>query len=60
MLCLAYSTLRNDFMCKLYKLLGDGFECFESLDGLKKRLLFWVVSCGRMILALCLILLRIT
>ena len=27
---------------------------------LKKHLLFWVVSCGRMTLALCLILLRIT
>ena len=33
----------------------------ESIDDvLKKHLLFWVVSCGRMTLALCLILLRIT
>ena len=27
-----YNTLRNDFMCKLHELLGDGFECFGSLD----------------------------
>ena len=58
--CLVYNTLRNDFMCKLQELLGDRFEHFESLDSLKKHLLFWVASCGRMTLALCLILLRIT
>ena len=80
------------FMCKLQELLGDTFECFESLNSfekvffvfgselveddfssmldlvkdyilrawivLKKHLLFWVVSCGRMPSALCLILLR--
>ena len=90
--CPVYNILRNDFLCKLQELLGDGFEHFESLDSfekasfvldselweddfsflgmglnilrawivLKKHLLFWVVSCGRMTLALCLILLRTT
>ena len=53
--CPVYNTLRNGFLCKLQELLGDGFEHFESLD----HLLFWVVSCGRMTSALCLILLRI-
>ena len=28
------------FMCKLQDLLGDRFEYFESLDSLKKYLLF--------------------
>ena len=46
--CPVYNTLRNDFMCKLQELLGDKFEHFESL--LKKHLLFWVVSSGRMTL----------
>ena len=43
-------------MCEL---LGDRFEHFESLEYFEKRLLFWVVNCGRMTLTLCLILLRI-
>ena len=34
--CPVYSTLRNDFMCKLQELLGDGFEYFESLDSFEK------------------------
>ena len=55
-----YSTLRNDFRCKLQELLGDIFEHFESLDSLKKHLLSWVVSCGRLTLSLCSIMLRFT
>ena len=31
-----YNTLRNDFLCKLQELLGDGFEHFESLDSFEK------------------------
>ena len=58
--CPVYNTLRNDFMCKLQELLVDRFEHYKSLIVLKNHLLFWVVSCGRMTLALCLILLRIT
>ena len=34
--CPVYSTLRNDFMCKLQKVLGGGFEHFESLDSFEK------------------------
>ena len=34
--CLVYNTLRNDFVCKLQELLGDGFENFESLDSFEK------------------------
>ena len=34
--CLVYNTLRNDFLCKLQELLGDGFEHFESLDSFEK------------------------
>ena len=58
--CPVYSTLRNDFLCKLQEFLWDGFEHFESLDSFEKHLLFWIVSCGWMTSALCLILLRIT
>lgn len=36
--CSVYNSLRNEFMCKLYELLGDGFESFESLDNLRKHL----------------------
>ena len=36
--CLVYNTLRNDFLCKLQELLGDGFEHFESLDSFEKVL----------------------
>ena len=50
----------QDFLCKLQELLGDEFEHFESLNSFENHLLFWVVSCGRMTSALCLILLRIT
>ena len=40
-----YSTLRNDFMCKLQELDLH----FESLDSFLKTSLFcWVVICGRM------------
>ena len=40
--------------------MGIKFEFFESLDiAFKKYFLCWVVSCGRMTLALYLILLRI-
>ena len=31
-----YSTLRNDFMCKLQELLRDRFEHLESLDSFEK------------------------
>ena len=31
-----YSTLRNDFVCKLQELLGDRCEHFESLDSFEK------------------------
>ena len=59
--CPVYSTLRNDFLCKLQELLGDmGLKILRAWIVLKKHLLFWVVSCGRMTSALCLILLRIT
>ena len=34
--CPVYNTLRNDFMCKLQKVLGDRFEHFESLDSFEK------------------------
>ena len=34
--CPVYNTLRNDFLCKLQELLGDGFENFESLDSFEK------------------------
>ena len=34
--CPVYNTLRNDFVCKLQELLGDGFENFESLDSFEK------------------------
>ena len=34
--CPVYNTLRNDFVCKLQELLGDGFEHFESLDSFEK------------------------
>ena len=37
-----------------------GFNILRAWIVLKKHLLFWVVSCGRMTSALCLILLRIT
>ena len=30
--CPVYSTLKNDFMCKLQELVGDRFEHFECLD----------------------------
>ena len=33
---LVYSTLRNDFLCKLHELLGDRFKYFESLESFKK------------------------
>ena len=58
--CPVYNTLRNDFLCKLQELLGDRYEHFDSLDSFEKHLLFWVMSCGRMTSALCLILLRTT
>ena len=32
-----YSTLRNDFMCKLQELLRDRFEHFERLDNFEKE-----------------------
>ena len=31
-----YNTLRNNYLCKLQELLGDGFEHFESLDSFEK------------------------
>ena len=34
--CPVYNTLRNDFLCKLQELLGDGFEHFDSLDSFEK------------------------
>ena len=34
--CPVYSTLRNDFMCKLQELLKDEFEHFESLDSFER------------------------
>ena len=43
-------------MCKLQEHLWERFEGFESLDSFEKT----VVSCGKMTLALCLILFRIT
>ena len=49
-----YGTLRNDFMCNLLDVLGDGFYHFESLIG---HLLCLVVSCARVSFALCFILL---
>ena len=33
---MALSGLRNDFMCKLQKLLGDRFEPFEDLDSFER------------------------
>ena len=36
--CPVYSTLRNDFICKLQELLGDILEYFESLDSFEKVL----------------------
>ena len=40
---------------------GDRFECFESLGSFEKAsFVCWIVSCGRMTVALCLILSRIT
>ena len=47
----------SNVLCKLQELLGDGFENFERLDSFEKAS---VVSCGRMTLALFLILLRNT
>ena len=58
--CMVYNTLRHDFMFKLQELLRDRFEHYERLDSFEKASLFWVASCGRMTLALCFILLRIT
>ena len=34
--CPVCNTLRNDFLCKLQELLGDGFEHFEGLDSFEK------------------------
>ena len=34
--CPVYNTVRNEFLCKLQELLGDGFEHFESLDSFQK------------------------
>ena len=34
--CPAYSTLKNDFVCKLQELLEDEFERFMSLDSFEK------------------------
>ena len=45
------------YVIKLQELLGDRFEHFDSFEN---HLLFWVGSCGRITLALCLIVLRIT
>ena len=53
--CSVYSTLRNNFTCKLQELLGDIFEFLRAWIALKKHLLFWIVRCGRMTLALCLL-----
>ena len=34
--CTVYSSLRNDTMCKVHELPGDGFESFKSLESFEK------------------------
>ena len=52
--CPVYNALGND--CRSF--LGIELSILRAWIVLKRHLLFWVVNCGRMTLALCLIILR--
>ena len=58
--CLVYNTLRMTLCVSCRSFLGIDLSILRAWVVLKKHLLLWVVSCGRMTLALCLILLRTT
>ena len=53
--CPVYSTLRNDFVCLFQGFLGIYLNILRAWRVLKNHPLFWVVSCGSITLAQCLI-----
>ena len=49
---------RSEFMCKLQELLGDGYQCFQSLNSFERASFVLGSELWEGILVLCLILSR--